>query len=77
MVRLEMKIAIEEILLFDQSIIIEQARFRDYPLGKAFEKQIKTMKDQVKKQIKVLEDYGKHFVESNSEKETLTLSKQK
>ena len=34
--------------------IIEQANFGYSPLGKAFEKQIKTIKDQGKKQIKVL-----------------------
>ena len=34
--------------------IIEQANFAYSPLGKAFEKQIKTSKDQGKKQIKVL-----------------------
>ena len=34
--------------------IIEQANFGYSPLGKAFEKQIKTIKDQGKKQITVL-----------------------
>ena len=34
--------------------IIEQAIFAYSPLGKAFEKQIKAIKDQGKKQIKVL-----------------------
>ena len=33
---------------------IEQARFTYSPLGKAFEKQIKTIEDQGKKQIQVL-----------------------
>ena len=39
----------EEILPSDQSRIIEQAKFTDSPLGKAFEKQIKTIEDQGKK----------------------------
>ena len=44
----------EEILLSNERQIIEQAIFAYSPLGKAFEKQIKALKDQGKKQIKVL-----------------------
>ena len=47
------------------------------PLGKAFEKQIKTIEDQWGKQIKALEDHRKQLVKSNSEKEYLTLFKTK
>ena len=36
----------EEILPSDQKQIIEQAKFTYSPLGKAFEKQIKTIEDQ-------------------------------
>ena len=36
----------EEILPSDQSRIIEQARFTYSPVGKAFEKQIKTIEEQ-------------------------------
>ena len=36
----------EDILLSNQQQIIEQAKFTDSPLGKAFEKQIKTIEDQ-------------------------------
>ena len=36
----------EETLPSNQSRIIEQAKFAYSPLGKAFEKQIKTMEDQ-------------------------------
>ena len=36
----------EEILPSNQQQIIEQARFTYSPLGKAFEKQIKTIEDQ-------------------------------
>ena len=39
----------EEILPSDQSRIIEQAKFTYSPLRKAFEKQIKTIKEQRKK----------------------------
>ena len=35
----------EEILPSNQKLIIEQARFTYSPLGKAFEKQIKTIED--------------------------------
>ena len=39
----------EEILPSGQSRILEQAKFTYSPLGKAFEKQIKTIEDQGKK----------------------------
>ena len=42
----------EDILPSNQPEIIEQTKFTDSPLGKAFEKQIKTIKDQGEKQIK-------------------------
>ena len=38
----------------DQNRIIEQARFTYSPLGKAFEKQIKTIEEQGKKQVEAL-----------------------
>ena len=44
----------EEILPSDQSRIIEQAKFTYSPLGKAFEKQIKTTEDQGIKQVETL-----------------------
>ena len=44
----------EEILLSDQQQIIEQAKFTYSPLGKAFEKQIKTIEDQGPKQVEAL-----------------------
>ena len=43
----------EEILPFDQSIIIEQAKFTYSPLGKAFEKQIKTIEVEGKNKLKL------------------------
>ena len=44
----------EEILLSNQRQIIEQAKFTYSPLGKAFEKQTKTIGSQGKKQINAL-----------------------
>ena len=44
----------EEILPSDQTRIIEQAKFTYSPLGKAFEKQIKTIEDQGIKQVEAL-----------------------
>ena len=48
----------EEILPCNQQQITEQAKFIYYPLGKAFEKQIKTIEDQGEKQIKAIQDQG-------------------
>ena len=44
----------EEILPSNKQQIIEQAKFTYSPLGKTFEKQIKTIKDQGKKQVEAL-----------------------
>ena len=44
----------EVILTSNQQQIIEQAKFNYSPLGKAFEKQTKTIEDQGKKQVNVL-----------------------
>ena len=46
----------EEILPSNQQQIIEQAKFTYSPLGKAFEKETKTIKDQGEKQIKTIEE---------------------
>ena len=48
-------LASKEILLSDQKRIIEQAKFTYSPLGKAFEKRIKTIENQGEKQIIALE----------------------
>ena len=45
----------EEILPSNQQQIIQQAKFNYFPLGKAIEKQIKTIKDQGEKQVVALE----------------------
>ena len=44
----------EDILPLSNQQIIEQARFTYSPLGKAFDKQIKTIEDQGKKQVDAL-----------------------
>ena len=58
----------EEILPSDQSRIIEQAKFTYSPLGKAFEKQIKTNEDQGIKQVEALKALKP---EENQELETI------
>ena len=45
----------EDILPSNQQQIIEQAKFTYSPLGKAFDKQIKTIEDQGKKEVDDLE----------------------
>ena len=44
---------------------MQQARFTYCPLGKASEKEKKTIEDQEKKQIKAIEDHGKQSIESD------------
>ena len=45
-------------ILSNQQQIIQQAKFTYSPLGKAFEKQIKTTEDQGQKHIKGIQDQG-------------------
>ena len=52
----------EEILPSNQQQIIEQAKFTYSPLGKAFEKQTKTIEHQGEKQIKAIQ--GKRPIKS-------------
>ena len=51
----------EEILPSDLSRIIEQAKFTYSPLGKAFEKQIKTIEEQGKKQVDAITNQSKRL----------------
>ena len=72
----------EEILPSNQQQIIEQAKFPYSPLGKAFEKQTKTIEDQGKKQIKAIQDKSientkKYFDYDNDYKKELLLSKER
>ena len=53
-----MNILLVKILPSNQQQIIKQARFIYSPLGKAFEKQIKTSEDQGEKQIKAIQGQG-------------------
>ena len=48
----------EDILPSNQQQIIEQAKFTHSPLGKALEKQTKTIEDQGEKQIKAIQNQG-------------------
>ena len=69
----------EEILPSNQRQIIEQAKFTSSPLGKAFEKQIKTIKDQGIKQVKAIQD-NKQLLNINNDddyKNKLLLSKER
>ena len=70
----------EEILPSNQQQITQQAKFTYSPLGKAFEKQIKTIEDQGKKQVKAIQD--KQLVNININKgddykDKLLLSKER
>ena len=72
----------EEILPMNQQQIIQQAKFTYSPLGKAFEKHIKTIEDQGKKQVKAIQD--KQIVNINDKydykddyKDKLLLSKER
>ena len=52
----------EEILLSDESRMIGQAKFAHYPLCKSFEKQIKIIKDQGRKQVSGITNENKRPV---------------
>ena len=49
-------LTVEDILPSNQQQIIEQTKFTYSPLGKVFDKQIKTIEDQGKKQVDALEN---------------------
>ena len=48
----------KDILPSNRQQVIKKAKFNYSPLGKAFEKQIKTIEDQGEKQIKAIQDQG-------------------
>ena len=66
----------EEILPSNQQQIIQQAKFNYSPLGKAIEKQIKTIEDQGKKQVKAIQD-NKQLVIKDDYKDKLLLSRER
>ena len=68
----------EEILPSNQQQIIEQAKFTYSPLGKGFEKQIKTIEDQGKKQVKAIQDKQLVNIDNNNDyKDKLLLSEER
>ena len=67
----------EDILPSDQQQMIEQAKFTYSPLGKAFEKQIKTIEDQREKQIKAIQDQKRIKKHDYDVENTPFISKQK
>ena len=67
----------QEILPSNQKQVIEQAKFSYSPLGKAFEKQIKTIKDQGKKEVKALENLKQKEQKAIEDKSDENLSMQK
>ena len=68
----------EEILPSNRQQAIEQARFTYSPLGKAFEKQTKTIKDQGEKQIEAIQDNKTQLANINDDyKNKLLLSKER
>ena len=67
----------EEILPSNQQQIIQQAKFSYSPLGKALEKQIKTIEDQGEKQIKTIQDNRKQLISGNDYKNRLLISKER
>ena len=66
----------EEILPSNKQQIIEQAKFTYSPLGKVFEKQIKTIEDQGEKQIKAIRDNRKQLISGDDYKNRLLISKE-
>ena len=67
----------EEILPSNQQQIIEQAKFTYSPLGKAFEKQTKTIEDQREKQIKAIQGNKEQSVNNYDYKKELLLTKER
>ena len=68
----------EEILPSNQQQITQQTKFNYSPLGKAIEKQRKTIEDQGKKQVEAIQD-NKQLVNINKDdyKDELLLSKER
>ena len=67
----------EEILPSNQQQISEQAKFTYFPLGKAFEKQTKTIKGKGEKQIKAIQDNRKQINNDDDYKNKLLISKER
>ena len=67
----------EEIIPSNQHQIIQQAKFNYSPLGKALEKQRKTIEDQGEKQVKAIQDKQIVNINKNDYKDKLLLSKER
>ena len=67
----------EEILPSNQQQIIQQAKFTYSPLGKAFEKQTKTIEDQGEKQIKTIQYNKRQLINDDDYKYKLLISKER
>ena len=67
----------EQILPSNQQQIIEQAKFTYSPLGKAFEKQTKTIEDKGEKQIKAIQDNRKQLISDDNYKNKLLIPKER
>ena len=66
----------EDILPVNRQQIIQQARCTYSPLGKSFEKQINTIKDQGEKQIEALESLKKKEITSESDDNNTSITKE-
>ena len=67
----------EEILPSNQQRIIQKAKFNYSPLGKALEKQRKTIEDQGEKQVKAIKDKQIVNINKDDYKNRLLLSKER
>ena len=68
----------EEIVPSNQQQIIQEAKFNYSPLGKAIEKQRKTIEDQGKEQVKAIQDHNQLVsINKDDYKDKLLLSKER
>ena len=70
MIKIDKYLIGEEILPSDKSRIIEQTKLTYSPLSKAFEKQIKTIEEELKKQVEALEVL-KHITQKLTTKDAI------
>ena len=63
----------QKVLCSNQRQVIEQAKFTNSPLGKAFKKQTRIIVEQGREQNEAIEVHGKQLLKSSSEKESLLL----
>ena len=63
----------QKVLCSNQRQVIEQAKFTNSPLGKAFKKQTRIIVEQGREQNEAIEVHGKQLLKSSSGKESLLL----